>query len=66
MLGFNRRQRKQIGERIDRWQPLVLARIPNGWRATVFTRTGQFTATAITVRAAQVAAATRAQQSFAL
>ena len=63
---FHERERKGIGERIERWEPLVLEKTPHGWRATKLTRTGHFSATAITVRAALMAAAARAQASFAL
>src|SRR5688572_4358997 len=66
MVGFRKRQRKDIGERIARWEPLVLEKTAHGWRATKLTRTGHFTATAITVRAALTAAASRAEASFAL
>ena len=66
MLGFPRRSRKEIGARIDRWEPLVLERVSHGWRATKLTRSGRFTATAVTVHAARMAAATRAQESYAL
>jgi hypothetical protein len=65
MIG-SRRRRKSIGERIARWEPLVLEKLPSGWRATKLTPMGHFTATAITVRAAQLAAAARAQTNFAL
>ena len=63
---FRRRQKRDIGQRILHWEPLVLEKIPSGWRATKLTRTGHFSATAITPRAAQSAAAARAQTHFAL
>jgi hypothetical protein len=65
MIGFRRRHRKEIGERIARWEPLVLEKTPHGWRATKLTRAGRFTATAMTVGAALAAAAARAQAKFA-
>jgi hypothetical protein len=66
MIGFHKRPRKQIGERIDTWEPLVLEKTSNGWRATKLTRTGHFTASAMTMRAAVLAVAARAQANFAL
>jgi hypothetical protein len=65
MIGFHRRHKKEIGARIARWEPLVLEKTPQGWRATKLTPTGRFTATGMTVRAALAAAAARAQANLA-
>jgi hypothetical protein len=61
MLRWRKLAKKDIEARILYWEPLLLERISIGWRATKLTGSGQFSATAITVHAAQHAAVARAR-----